>query len=129
MSHTWDSSWVGGLLDALSACRFSVVRPRRRVTPYVENRGGGFFLPVFAFTFGDRHCKAFPPPNTCVNALQRIRVAGVDVSANQEEEESDKEIFQMEYDRHTGKWAFRTVDNKYWILEPLGGIQAVGTGM
>nr|KAG5697869.1 hypothetical protein BaRGS_017126 [Batillaria attramentaria] len=54
---------------------------------------------------------------------------GVDVSANQEEEESDKEIFQMEYDRHTGKWAFRTVDNKYWILEPLGGIQAVGTGI
>ncbi|XP_076472853.1 fascin-2-like [Babylonia areolata] len=52
---------------------------------------------------------------------------GVDVSANQEEE-SDKEIFQMEFDPPSGKWAFRTVDNKYWSLEDSqGGIQADST--
>jgi hypothetical protein len=51
----------------------------------------------------------------------------VDVSANQEEEEGDKEIFQMEHDSHSGKWAFRTVDNKLWALNPLGGIQAVAS--
>lgn len=54
---------------------------------------------------------------------------GVDVSANQDEEEGDKEIFQMEFEPHSQKWAFRTVDNKYWSLEPLGGIQAVGKSM
>ncbi|KAL8616919.1 hypothetical protein ACOMHN_041838 [Nucella lapillus] len=52
---------------------------------------------------------------------------GVDVSANQDEEESDREIFQMEFQPASNKWAFRTVDNKLWSLEPLGGIQAVGT--
>lgn len=54
---------------------------------------------------------------------------GVDVSANQEEEEGDKEIFQMEHDAHSHKWAFRTVDNKLWALNPLGGIQAVGAAI
>lgn len=58
-----------------------------------------------------------------------MHVAGVDVSANQEDEETDKEIFQMEYERSSGRWAFRTVDNKYWSLEPLGGVQGVGSSM
>ena len=56
-------------------------------------------------------------------------MSGVDVSANQEEEEGDKEIFQMEYNPASGKWAFRTVDNKYWSLEPMGGIQAISNEM
>ncbi|XP_005108068.2 fascin [Aplysia californica] len=55
---------------------------------------------------------------------------GVDVTANQDDEEdTDREIFQMELvkpptDDAPGKWGFRTVDNTYWTQEPLGGIQA-----
>ncbi|GFR65618.1 fascin [Elysia marginata] len=54
---------------------------------------------------------------------------GVDVSANQDEEDTDREIFQMELvqapkEEEPGKWAFRTVDNTYWNQENLGGIQA-----
>lgn len=76
------------------------------------------------FTLEDTH------PQVVLYAYNNRKVSikqSVDVSANQEEEESDKEIFQMEYHRLSAKWAFRTVDNKYWVLEPLGGIQAVAT--
>ena len=54
----------------------------------------------------------------------------MDVTANQDEEEiTDKEIFQMELLRPVsegvlGKWAFRTVSNTYWSQEQGGGIQA-----
>ena len=50
----------------------------------------------------------------------------MDVSANQrlDEEETDHEVFQMEFQPQEQKWCFRTVDNKLWKLEPIGGIQA-----
>lgn len=77
------------------------------------------------FTLEDTH------PQVVLHAYNGKKVSikqGVDVSANQEEE-GDKEMFQMEYDSHSGKWAFRTVDNKLWTLNPLGGIQAVGSAI
>uniref|UniRef100_A0A2C9JG25 Fascin n=1 Tax=Biomphalaria glabrata TaxID=6526 RepID=A0A2C9JG25_BIOGL len=55
---------------------------------------------------------------------------GVDVTANQDEaEDTNKEIFQMELvvpqtEDAPAKWGFRTVDNTYWTVEPLGGIQS-----
>ncbi|KAL3876437.1 hypothetical protein ACJMK2_034284 [Sinanodonta woodiana] len=52
---------------------------------------------------------------------------GVDVSANQDEDVSDKEIFQLEYDSVLNKWAVRTDGNKYWTLHPSTGIQATAT--
>lgn len=52
------------------------------------------------------------------------RLTGIDVTANQEEE-TDKETFQMEYQRESHAWAFRTIDNKYWSLDPTSaGVQA-----
>ncbi|XP_061181651.1 fascin-like [Saccostrea echinata] len=54
---------------------------------------------------------------------------GIDVTANQEEE-TDRETFQMEYNRDTDSWAFRTIDNKYWALEPTSaGVQAKSTSI
>ncbi|XP_025082558.1 LOW QUALITY PROTEIN: protein singed-like [Pomacea canaliculata] len=78
------------------------------------------------FTLEDTH------PQVVLIAYNGKKVSikqGVDVSANQEDEETDKEIFQMEYERSSGRWAFRTVDNKYWSLEPLGGVQGVGSSI
>lgn len=52
------------------------------------------------------------------------RLVGIDVTANQEEE-TDKETFQMEYNREADAWAFRTIDNKYWSLDAASaGVQA-----
>ncbi|XP_046352817.1 fascin-like [Haliotis rufescens] len=49
---------------------------------------------------------------------------GVDLSANQSEL-CEKSTFQMEFDKPSQKWSFRTTaDNKYWSLESFGGIQA-----
>ncbi|XP_067672774.1 protein singed-like [Haliotis asinina] len=49
---------------------------------------------------------------------------GVDLSANQAEL-CDKSTFQMEYDKLTQRWSFRTTAaDKYWALESFGGIQA-----
>jgi len=50
---------------------------------------------------------------------------GIDVTANQDEL-SDKETFQVEFDKKTGQWRVRTVEDKYWCLEQASGIQAVG---
>ncbi|XP_076459501.1 protein singed-like [Babylonia areolata] len=76
------------------------------------------------FTLEDTH------PQVVLFAYNGKKVStkqGVDVSANQEEEESDREIFQMEFEPSSQKWSFRTVDNKLWSLEPMGGIQAAGS--
>nr|AUR53645.1 protein singed [Octopus vulgaris] len=49
---------------------------------------------------------------------------GVDVSANQEEV-TDRETFQLEFDKNSKKWAIRTVDNTYWaVASGTSGIQA-----
>ncbi|KAH8037411.1 hypothetical protein HPB51_009966 [Rhipicephalus microplus] len=48
---------------------------------------------------------------------------GVDVTANQDEV-SDHETFQLEWDKETGRWFVRTMQDKYWSLESSSGIQA-----
>ena len=50
---------------------------------------------------------------------------GVDLTANQEEL-TDKETFQIEYDKPTSSWRFRAEMSKYWAMGPASGIQAVG---
>lgn len=58
--------------------------------------------------------------------IYKIYFAGIDVSANQLDEEiiHDTEIFQIEYHKDSKKWAMRTKDNKYWSLKAGGGIHA-----
>lgn len=51
---------------------------------------------------------------------------GVDVSANQDEVE-DTEIFQLEYNKPSDNWAFRTCKNICWNLQAGGGVQVKGT--
>ncbi|KAL8619239.1 hypothetical protein ACOMHN_050020 [Nucella lapillus] len=74
------------------------------------------------FTLEDTH------PQVVLHAYNGKKASikqGMDVSANQGGEETDNEIFQMEYHQASGKWAFRSVDNKYWVFkENVGGIQA-----
>ena len=50
--------------------------------------------------------------------------SGVDVTANQRGEIADTEIFQLEFDNTTGKIAFRTNSDKYWVVD--GGVTATG---
>lgn len=74
------------------------------------------------FTLEDSH------PQGCFYAHNGKKVStkqGVDLTANQDEL-SDKETFQVEYDKPTDQWRIRTCDNKYWSLEAASGIQAVG---
>lgn len=52
-----------------------------------------------------------------------INFAGVDVTANQEEI-SDHETFQLEFDDMSKRWYIRTMQDKYFTLQPAGGIQA-----
>merc|ERR1719150_2359276 len=47
----------------------------------------------------------------------------MDVTANQEEV-SDHEKFQLEFDKKGGCWYIRTMQDKYFTLQPGGGIQA-----
>ena len=51
---------------------------------------------------------------------------GVDPTANQDEERTDRETFQLEFDRKSEMWKIRTADNKYWSVEAASGIQAIG---
>lgn len=56
-------------------------------------------------------------------------IAGVDVAANQSADIADigdTEIFQMEYSKDHGKWAFRDKNNRYWNLQspPIGTVQS-----
>ncbi|CAH1794662.1 unnamed protein product [Owenia fusiformis] len=48
---------------------------------------------------------------------------GIDVTANQDEV-TDRETFQLEFDTSYSKWSVRTVDDKYWLQQSNGGIQA-----
>lgn len=50
---------------------------------------------------------------------------GIDVTANQDGEWSDKETFQLEFDSRKNKYRVRTADNTYWMLADASGIQAV----
>jgi len=48
---------------------------------------------------------------------------GMDVTANQAEI-SDNETFQLEFQADSSKWNFRTLQDKYFSVQPGGGIQA-----
>eukprot|EP00088_Acartia_fossae_P066962 TRINITY_DN8325_c0_g2_i4.p1 TRINITY_DN8325_c0_g2~~TRINITY_DN8325_c0_g2_i4.p1 ORF type:complete len:505 (+),score=168.65 TRINITY_DN8325_c0_g2_i4:109-1623(+) len=48
---------------------------------------------------------------------------GVDVTANQEEV-CNSEMFQLEYEHSSGNWYIRTMQDKYFTLQPGGGVQA-----
>ena len=41
-----------------------------------------------------------------------------------EEDLTDRETFQLEFDRTAELWRLRTADDKYWSLERASGIQA-----
>ena len=45
------------------------------------------------------------------------------MTANQEEI-SDHETFQLENESSSGKWFIRTMQDKYFTLQPGGGVQA-----
>lgn len=55
---------------------------------------------------------------------------GVDVSANQDPDEEgqvgETEIFQLEYNKPSDTWVFRTCKNECWLLQSGGGVQAKG---
>jgi len=48
---------------------------------------------------------------------------GMDVTANQDEI-SDNETFQLEFQADAAKWNFRTLQDKYFSVQPGGGVQA-----
>jgi len=54
--------------------------------------------------------------------------AGIDVTANQDDELTDKETFQIEFDTKSQQWRVRTADNVYWKLADASGIQANDDG-
>ena len=47
----------------------------------------------------------------------------MDVTANQDEI-SDHETFQLEFEPSTKRWYMRTMKDKYFTLQPGGGVQA-----
>jgi len=53
---------------------------------------------------------------------------GIDVTANQDDELSDKETFQIEFDAKKDQWRVRTADNVYWKVADASGIQATDDG-
>jgi len=54
--------------------------------------------------------------------------AGIDVTANQDDELTDKETFQIEFDTKKEQWRVRTSDNVCWKLADASGIQATDDG-
>ena len=63
-----------------------------------------------------------------INFTAGGRVAGVNVTAiYQDDELTDKETFQVEFEKRTDQWRLRTGDDTYWILVESGsGIQSNG---
>jgi fascin 1/2 len=74
------------------------------------------------FTLEDSHPQVFIMAH---NGKMVSSKQGVDLTANQDER-SDKETFQIEFDKRSNGWRMRTCDNKYWSLEAASGIQAIG---
>jgi hypothetical protein len=54
---------------------------------------------------------------------------GIDVTANQDGEWTDKETFQLEFDMKKSQWRMRTADNTYWILADASGIQSINDSL
>jgi len=76
------------------------------------------------FTIEDSHPQVFFVAH---NSKKVSIKQGVDLSANQDEDDlTDRETFQLEFDKQSEKWRLRTADNKYWALEAASGIQGVG---
>lgn len=76
------------------------------------------------FTLEDSHPQVF---FTAHNGKKVSIKQGIDLSANQDDDEvSDRETFQIEFDKKSGKWRMRTAENKFWSLEAANGIQGVG---
>jgi len=59
---------------------------------------------------------------------RRALDAGIDVTANQDDELTDKETFQIEFDTKKDQWRVRTSDNVCWKLADASGIQATDDG-
>lgn len=72
------------------------------------------------FTLEDSHPQA---TFTAHNGKMISTKQGIDVTANQEEV-TDRETFQLEFDKAHQRWSMRTVDNKYWEQHSNGGLQA-----
>lgn len=54
--------------------------------------------------------------------------AGIDVSSNQDDDElSEKDIFQIEFDSASKKWKILASNGKYWVMQGAG-VQANGEG-
>jgi len=77
------------------------------------------------FTLEDSHPQVFI---TAHNGKKVSIKQGQDVSANQIVDEiEDTETFQVEFDKATSQWRFRShlEEKEYWSLEAAAGIQAV----
>ena len=62
------------------------------------------------------------------SSLHAYFPTGIDVSSNQDDEElSEKDIFQLEYDAASKKWKFLASNGKYWVMQGVG-VQANGEG-
>lgn len=57
------------------------------------------------------------------DVITPFNISGVDVTANQEDI-SDYETFQLEFEPKTKRWYVRTMQDRYFTLQPGGGIQA-----
>jgi len=64
----------------------------------------------------------------CIKSSFRALDAGIDVTANQDDELTDKETFQIEFDTKKDQWRVRTADNVCWKLADANGIQATDDG-
>ena len=63
-----------------------------------------------------------------IKSVCRVVDTGIDVTANQDDEMSDKETFQIEFDTKKDQWRIRTADNLYWKVADASGIQATDDG-
>lgn len=54
------------------------------------------------------------------------QLIGVDPTANQDGELTDREMFQLEFDKQAEQWRIRAANNQYWSVEAASGIQAIG---
>ena len=104
----------------------SPAQRRRRTSGFAVTMAN----PVYtAKVGGQRRCAPLPLPPLPKNTWDSCIVyAGIDVTANQDDELSDKETFQMEFDAKKDQWRVRTADNAYWKVADASGIQATDDG-